>query len=219
MNYSVIIPTLWRCNLENFYKTLKIFENNNQIKEIILIDNDISFKHKIKQNILNLTSKLKYYSEDENIYVNPAWNLGVSKSYGEHLIIVNDDFHITSKKILNNIIKTHQDNKNILNSVYGISTSCYIEEPTSNKIYLTDNEGRGIGWGCFFILHKDTWIDIPNELKIWFGDDFITKHIIKNGGVIYSFKNIVAYPFSQTVSLQIFNEVIENDRKEWEMLA
>lgn len=34
MNYSVIIPTLWRCNLENFYKTLKIFGDNNQIKYI-----------------------------------------------------------------------------------------------------------------------------------------------------------------------------------------
>ena len=127
-------------------------------------------------------------------------------------MIVNDDFHITSKKTLKNIIKTHQDNKDILNSIYGIATSCYIEEPTSHKIYLTDNEGRGTGWGCFFILHTDTWTDIPNELKIWFGDDYITKHVLRNGGKVYTFKNIHAYPFSQTVSLQIFNPIMENDR-------
>lgn len=219
MNYSVIIPTLWRCNLENFYKTLKIFGDNNQIKEIILIDNDISFNHKTKDDILKIIPKLKYYPQDENIYVNPAWNLGVSESSGEYLMIVNDDFHITSKKILNNITKTHINHKDILSSIYGISTSCYIEEPTSNKIYVTDNEGRGTGWGCFFILHRDIWVDIPNELKIWFGDDFITKHVIKNGGIVYTFKNIVAHPFSQTVSLQIFNKVMENDSKEWEMLT
>lgn len=61
MTYSVIIPTLWRCNLEEFYKTLQIFGGEPQIKEIILIDNDITFKQTIKQNILNLTPKLKYY--------------------------------------------------------------------------------------------------------------------------------------------------------------
>ncbi len=212
MTYSVIIPTLWRCNLEEFYKTLQIFGGEPQIKEIILIDNDITFKHKTKNDILNITPKLKHYPQQENIYVNPAWNLGVSKSGGEHLMIINDDFHITSKKTLKNIIKTHQNNKDIYTSIYGISTSCYIEEPTSNKIYLTDNEGRGTGWGCFFILHRYTWTDIPNELKIWFGDDYITKHIKKSGGKVYTFKNIKASPFSQTVSLQTFNPIMENDR-------
>ena len=114
MTYSVIIPTLWRCNLEDFYNTLRIFCGEPQIKEIILIDNDITFKQTIKQNILNISYKIKYYPQQENIYVNPSWNLGVSKSSGEHLMIVNDDFHITSKKTLKNILKTHQDNKDIL---------------------------------------------------------------------------------------------------------
>ena len=49
MTYSVIIPTMWRSNLENFYKTLKIFDEENQIKEIIIIDNDITLKNKIKE--------------------------------------------------------------------------------------------------------------------------------------------------------------------------
>jgi len=212
MTYSVIIPTLWRCNLEEFYKTLQIFGGEPQIKEIILIDNDITFKQTIKYNILNISPKIKYYPQDENIYVNPAWNLGVSKSCGEHLMIVNDDFHITSKKTLKNIIKTHQNNKDISNSIYGISTSCYIEEPTSPEIIITDNEGRGTGWGCFFIIARDKWINIPHELKIWFGDDYITKHIKKSGGEVYTFKNIKASPFSQTVSSQTFNSIIENDR-------
>jgi hypothetical protein len=213
MTYSVIIPTMWRCNLEDFYKTLQVLNNENQIIEIVLIDNDIFFKHKIKDIILNNISKLKYFPQEKNIYVNPAWNLGVSKSCGEHIIIVNDDFHIKSKKTLKNIIKTHITHGSISNSIYGIATSCYIEKPTSNKIYLTDNEGRGTGWGCFFILHKNTWVNIPEDLLIWFGDDFLTRHVIKTGGTVYTFKNINAYPYSQTVSLQIFNPEIENDRK------
>jgi hypothetical protein len=82
MTYSVIIPTLWKCNLENFYKTMLIFCGEPQIKEIILIDNDITFKQTIKSNILNLSPKIKYYPQDENIYVNPAWNLGESEARG-----------------------------------------------------------------------------------------------------------------------------------------
>ena len=63
MTYSVIIPTLWRCNLEDFYNTLRIFCGEPQIKEIILIDNDITFKQTIKQNILNISYKIKYYPQ------------------------------------------------------------------------------------------------------------------------------------------------------------
>lgn len=212
MTYSVIVPTLWKSNLDKFYETLQNFCEDDRVKEIILIDNDIAFKHSTKSKILEL-SKLKYYPQEENIYVNQAWNLGALESHGKHLMIVNDDFHITSKKTLKNIIKTHQDNKDIYTSIYGISTSCYIEEPTSNKIYLTDNEGRGTGWGCFFILHRYTWTDIPNELKIWFGDDYLTKHVLSNGGKVYTFKNIKASPFSQTLSSQTFNSIIDNDTK------
>lgn len=212
MTYSVIIPTMWKSNLDKFYDTLQNFCEDDTIKEIILIDNDITFEHLTKSKILAL-SKIKYYPQENNIYVNPAWNLGVLEALGKHLMIVNDDFHITSKKTLKNIIKTHQDNKDIYTSIYGISTSCYIEEPTSNKIYLTDNEGRGTGWGCFFILHRYTWTDIPNELKIWFGDDYLTKHVLSNGGKVYTFKNIKASPFSQTISSQTFNNILDNDTK------
>jgi hypothetical protein len=58
MTYSVIIPTLWRCNLLEFYKTLQIFSGEPQIKEIILIDNDITFEQTIKSNILNISPKI-----------------------------------------------------------------------------------------------------------------------------------------------------------------
>ena len=29
------------------------------------------------------------------------------------------------------------------------------------------------GWGCFIIFDKKYWIDIPDNIKIWFGDDFV----------------------------------------------
>jgi hypothetical protein len=211
MTYSVIIPTLWKSNLEKFYDTLQNFCEDDRVKEIILIDNDITFKHPIKLKILEL-SKLKYYPQEENIYVNPSWNLGVKKSNGIYIIHMNDDFYITSHHNITSLITSHHNHINKAVSIYGISTSCYIEEPTSSEIVITDNEGNGTGWGCFFIIARDKWVNIPNELKIWFGDDYITKHIKKNGGEVYTFKNIKASPFSQTVSIQTFNPIMENDR-------
>ena len=126
---------------------------------------------------------------------------------------MNDDFYITSNHNITSLITSHHNHINKAVSIYGISTSCYIEEPTSNEIYLTDNEGRGTGWGCFFIIPRDKWVNIPNELKIWFGDDYITKHIKKSGGEVYTFKNIKASPFSQTLSSQTFNSILDNDTK------
>ena len=90
---------------------------------------------------------------------------------------MNDYFFVTPNII--SLLDSHNGHEDKENSIFGISTSCYIEEPTSSDILVTDNEGRGTGWGCFFILRKDKWSDIPNELKISFGDDFITKHILK----------------------------------------
>jgi hypothetical protein len=211
MTYSVVVPTLWKSNLEKFYSTLQNFCEDDRVIEIILIDNDITFEHPIKSKILSL-SKLKYYPQEENIYVNPSWNLGVRKSIGVYIIHMNDDFYITSNHNITSLITSHHHHINKVVSIYGISTSCYIEEPTSPEIIITDNEGRGTGWGCFFIIARDKWVSIPHELKIWFGDDYITKYVIRNGGKVYTFKNIKASPFSQTVSLQTFNPIMENDR-------
>lgn len=212
MTYSVIVPTLWKSDIIKFYETLLDFCGDKRIVEIILIDNDITFEHDIKSKIISLP-KLKYYPQNENIYVNPSWNLGAKKSRGIYLIYINDDFHITSHHNITSLISSHHNHKNKITSIYGISTSCYIEEPSSSEIIITDNEGRGTGWGCFFIIPKDKWSNIPHELKIWFGDDYITKHILKNGGAVLTFKNIKASPFSQTTSIQTFNPIMEQDRE------
>ena len=36
-----------------------------------------------------------------------------------------------------------------------------------------DNHTNTGGWGCFIMLNKKDWIDIPDNIKIWYGDNFI----------------------------------------------
>jgi len=56
-----------------------------KINEIIIINNDPSYKIPtyFKHN------KIKILTQKENIFVNPAWNLGVSVAKNENIIIAN----------------------------------------------------------------------------------------------------------------------------------
>ena len=51
--YSVIIPTLWKQNIDLFKEVLIDLGSNDDVKEIILIDNDPAFDSKVKQEVLN----------------------------------------------------------------------------------------------------------------------------------------------------------------------
>ena len=72
--FSVIIPTMWKCDL--IFKLLPILEASDFVGEILLIDNDKSNR---PPQITN-TTKLRIIEQEQNIYVNPAWNLGVELS-------------------------------------------------------------------------------------------------------------------------------------------
>ena len=73
--FSVIIPTMWRSM--RLLGMLHRLYNSDDVDEIILIDNDkdsrFSFENK----------KIKILEQDENIFVNPAWNLGVKEAKNE----------------------------------------------------------------------------------------------------------------------------------------
>ena len=80
--YSVIIPTMWKC--DRLWITLEELSKHELVGEIILIDNSANSK------ILTIP-KLIHILEGKNTYVNPAWNKGVELSKYDKLLILNDD--------------------------------------------------------------------------------------------------------------------------------
>ena len=80
---SVIIPTVQK-KLEVLKTLVGILEQDSSVSEIFIINN--------KPDIpLNLSgSKLKIYTPEENLYVNPSWNLGVSKIQNDIFVLMND---------------------------------------------------------------------------------------------------------------------------------
>ena len=83
---SAIIPTLWKA--KDFTDHLvDVLVEDISVGEIIIIDNaptDFLYNH----------DKVSTFCLEENIYVNPSWNLGIEQSSYDKFIIFNDDIII-----------------------------------------------------------------------------------------------------------------------------
>jgi glycosyltransferase involved in cell wall biosynthesis len=161
--FSVIIPTMWCSDL--IFKLLDSLNNNDMVGEIILIDND---KSKRPPQITS-TAKLRIIEQEENIYVNPAWNLGVELANYPNICISNDDL-VWNVQLLPLIFE------NIHLGIIGQATSNYFED--NDEIKIEPITERNWGWGCCFFIEKDKWVKIPSELKVACGDDWLLSKII-----------------------------------------
>ena len=90
--FSVVMPTMWKSDKTE--RLLSVLNNHKLISEILVIDNNPSERPRMKR-----MKKLRYIYKGDNIFVNPAWNLGVKESKRENLIIVNDDVVIPNSLI------------------------------------------------------------------------------------------------------------------------
>ena len=165
--FSVIIPTMWFSNkLECLINELI---KSELVGEIIVIDNNTLSNNKTQ--IIN--EKLIILPQTENIFVNPAWNLGVNISKNENIIISNDDLCITNiNKVLLEILNTNFD-------------FIGLDYPNINKndevIITKTTGGMTKGFGCFMFIKKNKYIPIPDNIKIWFGDAILHNSIENKG--------------------------------------
>ena len=199
--FSVIIPTMWRS--DKILKMLPIYENCELVKEIIIIDND----PKLTPN-LKLCSKVIYYSNGENLYVNPSWNIGYSLSNFK-TILANDDIIIHNiTEVLNKILNTNYDIIGIDLKSKNTDEVTIIDLPKYDKNKPLGSEFYG--FGCFMYVKNYKYI--PNNIKIWYGDDFLfynstTKGILKNCKLDYSVSDTVKH-----IKNTIGNNIFENDK-------
>lgn len=197
---SAIIPTLWK-NKELTLKLLESLQNSKFISQIILIENKI--------NEINLEfSKLERYQQLENIFVNPAWNLGVSLSKNDKLLIINDDVGFDE-----DFLKLSFTYITPQNGMIGIKT--YNGEITDKKdiIKINNTLFKFNYFGSLFFIHKKSYIQIPEEMKIFCGDHYIYYLTLKQNYLItgFNYKN----HGSLTTSDSIFSDIILNDIKIW----
>ena len=172
MKYSVIIPTMW---VPNTFKQELIYLITHQlVAEIIIINNRIEATP--IDDILH-HPKIRMINQESNIYVNPAWNLGVSLATNEFICLLNDDilfdtsvFDFLSDKITKDI------------GIIGLNMMDHIH--SESHIHLSSTTQRCWGFGCMMFFHKNSYVNIPDQLKILYGDDFLFYNNISRGNYL-----------------------------------
>lgn len=157
---SVVIPTLWLVDF--FINNLESIHRSPLVEEIIIISN--------ANNAPNLSylPKVKILQMPTNIGVNPAWNLGVKQANNEDILILNDDFTF-DLNFLTEVIKFKDQ--------YAMLA---INRDKSEK-NLVDVTKRPDGFGCAFYVNRKHYVVIPDNIKIYFGDDWLFENCrIKN---------------------------------------
>lgn len=198
--YSVVIPTLWKSKRTS--KLLFDLIKCEFVDEIILIDNAGKFFEYFEG-----LDKVKLVQVEENIYVNPAWNLGIKIAKNECIALLNDDINFDTN-IFSLINKSILDKAGIV----GMGEGNYKDDIDLTKSPYIQMWEPGIddwGWGCMLLFNKKNWIDIPDEIKIWYGDNFIKEINPSPKGCLRNFK--IETEMSTTSDDSIWNTVKKQD--------
>ncbi len=152
--FSVIIPTLWLS--DKLLPMLDIYREINAIAEIIIINNAPDNTPDYVKNF----PKVRLLNQKKNIYVNPAWNLGV-KVAKHKIILANDDIVIYDlAEIIQKISKINYD-------IIGFN-------PKADDISFQPLTGidfsRRLPHGFGFFMFVNNYSYIPEEIKIDRGD-------------------------------------------------
>jgi glycosyltransferase involved in cell wall biosynthesis len=204
---SVIIPTMFRCvNITN--NLLESLYDDPAVSEVIIIDNTEDQSNIDK---VTINEKLQIHSQGKNIYVNPAWNLGVSIAKEDVVAILNDDITIP-----NNLFSalSQVDFKEI-----GIVGACHptiqqVENPVRFNIEhaeLLAVSDRMWGYGIFMAMHKDTYINIPEDMLVWCGDDYLFHQTKLVGKQNYVLICPIQTKMSTTSDDPVFDKIKEKD--------
>lgn len=179
--YSVVALTMWKCN--RFQQTLRELSKHPLVGEIILIDNT--------SNDLKIElPKLVHILEGKNTYINPAWNKGVSLAKYDKLLVLNDDLWFDW-----DILSTLEQHITEEIGLIGMAEENF--DNPSNEFGLEPINHRNGGFACAFFIHKNNWIDIPFEMKLWGGDDWLFVKNRENGKQNYK---IVGFKLEGEVS-------------------
>ena len=197
--YSIVIPTLWKSNRTD--KLLKDLEGCEYVDEIIVIDNTSIYETD------RTIGKIRMISFGENIYVNPAWNWGIELAKNDLIALVNDDINFDT-----NIFGVIDEN--ILNQfgIIGMGEGNYKEQTDETKGPYLDVWKPGVndwGWGCMILLNKKNWIDIPDNIKIWYGDNIIKDVNPSPKACLRNFK--IETEMSTTSDESIWDEIKKED--------
>jgi len=192
------MPTMWRSS--ETVDLLSELDSSHMVEKIIVIDNDSS-----RSKDISHLEKIKVLIQEENIFVNPAWNLGVSIAESELICLINDDISLDVNHTFS-LAKNHLGKYNCL----GLDKKCF-DRKFKNDGSVRLGHHIGSGWGCCIFIKKNKWVDIPEEMKIYRGDMWICKKCEPVGSLNVK----VRTKMSTTSNLPEMNAIKRNDLNYW----
>jgi len=179
--FSIVIPTLQK-NLKVLIMLIDELVKDSTVGEVIVIDNSLKGFHYD-------SDKVRVIIPDKNLFVNPSWNLGAKEAKFDYVGILNDDILIPENLCAEVFSFLHNENVGLV----GIDTeSIKVCSNKSNKFVYPDNCKNFIYsnqknvlyvgyWGIAIFGKKSNFYLIPNNLKIWCGDNYLIKMNDDNG--------------------------------------
>jgi hypothetical protein len=193
---SVITPTMWA--YEPFCDFLKYVVRLDCIGEVIIINNDQS---KTPDHPVLSHEKVRLINCNENMYVNPSWNLGAELAQFETLCFLSDDVIVDLRafyKVDEFIAKT--ENVGMVYICPGYPDHDQPKVTTGEIDIETGIVTNRYGYGAFFFMKKEDWYPIPEQFKIWFGDHITFMSCQEKKKTSYYIKNCFFYtPWAVTV--------------------
>lgn len=197
-----------------FVEFLKDLLDFPLVQEVLLINNDIANtpKHAPLQH-----AKLRVAAPPHNIGVNPAWNLGVVHSSSPNICIANDDI-IFDFKLFQKVLPFLQPTNGAVCLSPGEEQFQQIPFTNGNIDiapwpYPTSQTNSRFGFGSLFFIHKQSWVPIPDELVIYYGDDWLLDTQIANSRMNFVINNCMNFtPRAATCSMfPEYNQVLTQE--------
>lgn len=199
--YTAVIPTMLKS--PRLKKLAEDLQNSEYVDEVIIIDNSGNLEPSLEPH-----PKQKYICEGKNTGCNPAWNKGVRLSSNELIVICNDDINfdpIILGALTDNVVESA--------GVIGMGAGNYDKNFDNSQNPYLEQWFPGVndhGWGSLMMLKKSMWVDIPENIIVWYGDNFIKEVNSVKKSILRGFK--VETEMSTTTDLPELNEIKNQDR-------
>lgn len=137
------------------------------IKEVIIIKNHNGFD----TSAMEKDPFIRILNNGTNLFVNPSWNLGVAEARYENIILANDDIYIPNISRVVPALEYELEPGKII----GASRNCFEQkrERPPCELAIHKAERQTYGFGVFMAMKKQSYKQIPNELKVWYGDTIL----------------------------------------------
>jgi hypothetical protein len=208
---TVIIPTIWA--YEPHTKYLEQIIGHDCIGEVLIIDNR---KENRPDAAVLKHPKVRILEQEKNIYVNPAWNLGVQEAKYDNLCFLSDDVIADSRVYFEAdkfLTEKTEPNHGVLVTLIGWElhnqpkVSDGIIQISSYHSLRNDDKPVGMhGAFALFFCHKKQYIEIPEAFKILSGDAYLWNKMLAMGRMHYVMYNFFFHsPFGVSCAI-VFNE-------------